>query len=73
MMKEFAAGYVFAELSGMPAIELTNLREQFYTELVLHEMGHTMGLQHNMKASQMLSPAELQDTAITRKWGVIGP
>ena len=72
MMKEFAAGYVFAELSGMPAIELKNLREQFYTELVMHEMGHTMGLQHNMKASQMLSPAELQDTAITRKWGVIG-
>ena len=72
MMKEFAAGYMFAELSGMPAIELKNLREQFYTELVLHEMGHTMGLNHNMKASQMLSPAELQDTAITRKWGVMG-
>jgi hypothetical protein len=35
-------------------------------------MGHTMGLNHNMKASQMLSPAELQDTAITRKWGVMG-
>jgi Met-zincin/Domain of unknown function (DUF5117) len=72
MMKEFAAGFVFAEFSGMPAIELTNLKEQFYTELVLHEMGHTMGLNHNMKASQMLSPAELQDTSITRKWGVIG-
>lgn len=72
MMKEFAAGYMFAEFSGMPAVELKNLREQFYTELVLHEMGHTMGLNHNMKASQMLSPAELQDTAITRKWGVMG-
>jgi hypothetical protein len=72
MMKEFAAGYTFAEFSGMPAVELKNLREQFYTELVLHEMGHTMGLNHNMKASQMLSPAELQDTAITRKWGVMG-
>lgn len=72
MMKEFAAGYMFAEFSGMPAVELKTLREQFYTELVLHEMGHTMGLNHNMKASQMLSPAELQDTAITRKWGVMG-
>lgn len=72
MMKEFAAGYVFAEFSGMPGIELKNLKEQFYTELVLHEMGHTMGLNHNMKASQMLSPEELQDTSITRKWGVIG-
>jgi Met-zincin/Domain of unknown function (DUF5117) len=72
MMKEYAAGYVFAEFSGMPALELTNLKEQFYTELVLHEMGHTMGLNHNMKSSHMLSPAELQDTSITRKWGVMG-
>ncbi len=72
MMKEFAAGYVFAEFSGMPGIALETLKEQFYTELVLHEMGHTMGLNHNMKASQMLSPSELQDTSITRKWGVMG-
>jgi hypothetical protein len=72
MMKEFAAGYVFAEFSGMPGTELKNLKEQFYTELVLHEMGHTMGLNHNMKASQMLTPEELQDTAITRKWGAMG-
>jgi hypothetical protein len=72
MMKEFAAGYVFAEFSGMAGADLANLKEQFYTELVLHEMGHTMGLNHNMKASQMLSPAELQDTSITRKWGVMG-
>jgi hypothetical protein len=35
-------------------------------------MGHTMGLNHNMKSSHMLSPAELQDTSITRKWGVMG-
>ncbi len=72
MMKDFAAGYVFAEFSGLPIAELVNLKEQFYTELILHEMGHTMGLNHNMKASQMLTPAELQDTAITRKWGVMG-
>ena len=72
MMKEFAAGYVFAEFSGMPVAEMANLKEQFYTELILHEMGHTMGLNHNMKASQMFSPAELQDTSNTRKWGVMG-
>ncbi|HCW08826.1 MAG TPA: Matrixin, partial [Cytophagales bacterium] len=47
-------------------------REQFITELVLHEMGHTMGLNHNMKSSHMLSPAELKDKSITRKYGVIG-
>jgi hypothetical protein len=28
-------------------------------------MGHTLGLQHNMKASQLLSPAQLKDKNIT--------
>ncbi len=48
------------------------LLRQFITELVLHEMGHTMGLMHNMKSSQMLSPAELKDTSVTHKYGVLG-
>ena len=29
--------------------------------LIIHEMGHTLGLNHNMKASQMLTPEELMD------------
>jgi len=35
-------------------------------------MGHTMGLNHNMKASQMLSPKEINDRAITSSRGVMG-
>ena len=35
-------------------------------------MGHTLGLNHNMKSSQMLSPAELNDKNMTRQWGVTG-
>jgi hypothetical protein len=31
--------------------------------LVLHEVGHTLGMSHNMHASTMLSPAELKDAA----------
>lgn len=54
------------------AEELLNLKNQFITFLILHEMGHTMGLNHNMKASQMLSPEELRNTEITRKLGVTG-
>lgn len=54
---------------GASDVELKKLTEQFMTELVLHEMGHTMGLAHNMKASQMLSLAEAHDTSITHKLG----
>ena len=27
----------------------------------MHEVGHTLGLNHNMKASQLFSPEELYD------------
>lgn len=48
------------------------LLTQFMTELVLHEMGHTLGLMHNMKSSHMLNPDQLRDKSITQKYGVIG-
>ena len=48
------------------------LIEQSLYYLVLHEMGHTFGLMHNMKASQLLSPAELANKAITKEKGLIG-
>jgi hypothetical protein len=38
----------------------------------MHEMGHTLGLNHNMKSSQMWSRKEINDTELTRKWGLIG-
>ena len=35
-------------------------------------MGHTMGLMHNMKASQLHTPEELADPNLTYKTGLIG-
>ncbi len=52
--------------------EKDSLTRQFFTELVLHEMGHTLGLNHNMKASQMLSPEELTNKSLTGEGGVMG-
>lgn len=52
--------------------EKKNLLHQFITELVLHEMGHTLGLMHNMKSSHMLSPKELKDKNLTGTLGVTG-
>ncbi len=72
MQMQYAAGNVIAECFDASPEELATLKEQFYTELVLHEMGHTMGLNHNMKSSHMLSPAELNDKNMTRQYGVTG-
>jgi hypothetical protein len=48
------------------------MHRQFLYYLVLHEMGHTLGLNHNMKATQMLRPDQLNDTTITHKIGLQG-
>ncbi|MBK9271600.1 MAG: zinc-dependent metalloprotease [Saprospiraceae bacterium] len=65
-------GNAMLEIQDADHAEKTELLHQFITELVLHEMGHTLGLNHNMKSSHMLSPAELKNKEITRKFGVTG-
>lgn len=53
-------------------VEITELMRQSIYYLVLHEMGHTFGLMHNMKASQLHSPAELKNATLTNQSGLIG-
>lgn len=54
------------------AATVKEMHKQFLYYLIMHEMGHTLGLNHNMKASQMLSPAQMNDTKLTRKIGLQG-
>ena len=68
---EMMLGTEMLKAAGASEIEISKLVKQSLYYLVLHEMGHTFGLQHNMKASQLLSPAELKDKNITAN-NVIG-
>ncbi len=52
--------------------EISTLVEQSLYYLVLHEVGHTLGLNHNMKASQMLTPEETTNWNLTMEKGLIG-
>jgi hypothetical protein len=45
---------------------------QAIKETTMHEVGHTLGLRHNFKASTMLKNADLHNTAITRERGLVG-
>src|SRR5439155_744744 len=45
---------------------------QAIKHVVMHEVGHTLGLRHNFKASAMLPNDKLNDTSITRKQGLVG-
>lgn len=40
--------------------------------IVMHEVGHSLGLRHNFKSSTMLSADQLNDTNITRQKGLVG-
>lgn len=69
---QYTAGLTTLELSSAAAPEVKAMHDEFLTYLIMHEMGHTLGLNHNMKASQMLSPAEVNDTSITHHIGLMG-
>lgn len=72
LKNQFMLGKTIAEINESDPSTLTRLQKEFIYYLILHEMGHTLGLNHNMKASQMLSPAELNNLELTEKIGSIG-
>ena len=69
---QLVSGMTALEANGADEKELREMHKQFLTYLILHEMGHTLGLNHNMMASQMWSPAEINNKELTRKYGLIG-
>ena len=59
-----------ARLDQKPGDKLPDeLIQQAVKETAMHEVGHTLGLRHNFKASTMLKNEQLHDTALTRKEG----
>jgi Met-zincin/Domain of unknown function (DUF5117) len=69
---QLVTGITVADIADAAPAEIKEMHQQFLIYLVMHEMGHTLGLNHNMKSSQMLSPAEVHNKEITRKIGLIG-
>lgn len=72
LKSQFVAGLTVLDATGASPAEIKEIHKQFLTYLIMHEMGHTLGLNHNMKSSQMLMPADLNNTAITHSKGLIG-
>lgn len=75
-----AAGEVMHQnlMFGLTAMEVNNAedasKEKFVKEtlyrLILHEIGHTLGLTHNMRASTLLTFEEIQDPAVVAEKGM---
>ena len=52
--------------------EESKMLEEFLHYLILHELGHTLGLNHNMKSSQLHSLADINNEKITNEIGLTG-
>ncbi len=71
---QLMAGTTIADIAdgGLSEHELMEIHKQFLYFLVMHEMGHTLGLNHNMKSSQIWKPADINDSKMTRQYGLMG-
>ncbi|MFD2203648.1 zinc-dependent metalloprotease [Shivajiella indica] len=54
-------GQAFLRAHGASELEMEGMKQEAMAELLMHEVGHTLGLNHNMKASQLFSPDQLAD------------
>ncbi len=46
--------------------------QAYVKDVVMHEVGHTLGLRHNFKASTVVSRAQLRDKAFGEQQGIAG-
>lgn len=49
--------------TGASDLEMKRIKKESMLALIMHEVGHTLGLNHNMKASQLFSPEQLADAS----------
>jgi hypothetical protein len=65
-------GQVALAASAASEVERSEYIKQSLYYLILHEVGHTFGLNHNMKASQLHDPAAINNKEQTMKVGLTG-
>ncbi len=56
----------------MASPEAEQLAQTYVKSVMMHEVGHTLGLRHNFRASTIYSLKQLQDPAFTRQNGLTG-
>ena len=72
MQQNMLTGMQVLEAQGASEMEITDYFEQALYYLIIHEVGHTLGLNHNMQSHNLLSPEELEDPSAIAEQGLIG-
>jgi hypothetical protein len=57
---------------GASEEEFSEFQEEALTMLILHEVGHTLGLNHNMQASTLHSPEDIHSEQLANTIGLTG-
>ncbi len=57
---------------GASDLEMEGMKKEAMMQLIMHEVGHTLGLNHNMKSSQNLSVDQLYDKSFTQGISLTG-
>lgn len=58
------------EASGAPRVQITSLIREGLIRLTLHEVGHTLGLNHNFKSSYSIPREKVHDREFTEQFGM---
>ena len=61
MHENLMFGNTVLQVTGATDLEMKRMKKEAMKSLIMHEVGHTLGLNHNMKASQLFTPAQLAD------------
>jgi len=72
--REANFGYQMLSMRGTLAGTAAEERyvQEFLTHVTAHEVGHTLGLRHNFRASNLHAFDKLQDEAVTNEQGLTG-
>ena len=61
MHENLQLGTTVLQATGANVLDMEAIKKEGMKSLIMHEVGHTLGLNHNMKASQLFTPAQLAD------------
>lgn len=61
MHENLQLGTTVLQATGASDLDMEAIKKEGMKSLIMHEVGHTLGLNHNMKASQLFSPEQLAD------------
>jgi hypothetical protein len=65
-------GQYAGKVLGASDAQLKRMLEERIISLVMHEVGHTLGLNHNFKSSQLWDETDIHNADLTRKQGLTG-